>query len=482
MKLTYLGHQGWMISHLNTNVLVDPIFTRSFGTSSALRFHVYPPRRINMADMPKISAVVVTNEHLDHFHLISLQLIPKDIPIIMSDFMPQASIDILEADGQTVLQAKNGENIEISDIKLRLYLGDESSEFWEKRVCHAYFYTGELAVFIQSDAMVSHQFKEDIENELCIPPLVFVTTNNSQIPPQDIRGAFDNVLPLAEDNINHGPYGIRLLFELLTRYTEGLPYIPYIVLNGGGYVQEPMKHGLFLLGDQKILSEQANKLCLGQKIIGPYPGDCLVLNQGIIEIEKSDWIDIDEQKIESIKKQGAIDSKDVLQKGPIIPLETHSDSINILIEEELQIMAKCILLSKLGSFIIATDEYLDGPVNSNRFIINLNRVNELPIQYVLNINKCKFVEIEIPENEMITHFPYGIDMYFSDFVALLEGKIHIWELATARMNQWYLCSRLESPVAFLYRYFSEQVRPSIAKKMYHHIAENRDSLFSYHNQ
>lgn len=59
-----------------TRILVDPVVEASFGHSPRLRFEIHPARRIDLDLMPRVDAVVVTNEHLDHFHLPSLRRLP----------------------------------------------------------------------------------------------------------------------------------------------------------------------------------------------------------------------------------------------------------------------------------------------------------------------------------------------------------------------------------------------------------------------
>jgi L-ascorbate metabolism protein UlaG (beta-lactamase superfamily) len=85
MKATFLGHQSWLISSSNTNLLIDPVLYNSFGSDDDNSIEIYPPREINISRMPKIDAIILSHEHSDHFHIPTLIKF-KDTPILVSSF------------------------------------------------------------------------------------------------------------------------------------------------------------------------------------------------------------------------------------------------------------------------------------------------------------------------------------------------------------------------------------------------------------
>lgn len=478
LSTIFLGQQSWMVSLGSTNILIDPVLTTSFGTSPNLRFHIYPPREVELKSMPTISAVIITNEHLDHFHLDSLKLIPKGVPIIFGELMPEVCVDFAKLLGHDVHILSTEEIYEIGELVVQLYLGSEQSEFWEKRVYHAYIQPkmGGQGIFIQSDALLCQRFKDIVAEGLVAQPLVFIATNNAQIVPEGFNGTYDNLL-IPESQSNQGYFGIEILHQVVSEYLQGLPLIPHILLSGGGYIQEPMKHGPFLLSDTDKLAKLATELALYQKIHGCYPGQKLeFLDNECVETSVVEWVKIDKKRWLELsnldhKKVEALKSNwlryPIFTESYDEPLDKKLD----LIENFLERMAAPLMMSTLGSIITTLEEYLDGPIGPHRFIFHFLRSPEhSPIQYSLNCNKCTFERLDNICTEPLRRYPFGIEVYLNDFWSLLNGKIQIWELATGRLRQWYLTDQpLLSPVGFLYCFFSEQVQPELAQKMYTYI-------------
>ena len=52
MEVTLLGHQSWLITSGNTNILIDPVLYDSFGSGDDNSIEIYPPRLINFNVMP----------------------------------------------------------------------------------------------------------------------------------------------------------------------------------------------------------------------------------------------------------------------------------------------------------------------------------------------------------------------------------------------------------------------------------------------
>ena len=114
---------------------------------------------------------------------------------------------------------------------------------------------------------------------------------------------------------------------------------------------------------------------------------------------------------------------------------------------------------------------MNGPTGPYRFATRLYASGQGHIlTAALEINRCRFDWLGLGEAEILQKIPFGVDLHLVDFHELLQGGIQIWELATARMRQWYVgWDRLKCPISFLYGYFSEQVRPDLASRMYDRI-------------
>ena len=96
LSTTYIGHQSWMVSTESTHILIDPVLTRGFGFSEHLEFTVFPHREVLVDRLPAIAAVVLTNEHLDHFHIPSLKLLPPTVQVYLPDTAPAVVFDTLD--------------------------------------------------------------------------------------------------------------------------------------------------------------------------------------------------------------------------------------------------------------------------------------------------------------------------------------------------------------------------------------------------
>jgi L-ascorbate metabolism protein UlaG (beta-lactamase superfamily) len=74
MKITLLGHQGWRFTNGGRSFLLDPIL-EEIGNGRE-RLPVWPARRLDLAKLGPIDAVVVSHEHNDHFSLDTLAALP----------------------------------------------------------------------------------------------------------------------------------------------------------------------------------------------------------------------------------------------------------------------------------------------------------------------------------------------------------------------------------------------------------------------
>jgi len=77
MRVTYIGHATLLINIGRQQVLTDPNFDNTLG-----RFlpRVSEPG-IALADLPPLSAILITHAHADHLSFRSLELLPRQVPI-----------------------------------------------------------------------------------------------------------------------------------------------------------------------------------------------------------------------------------------------------------------------------------------------------------------------------------------------------------------------------------------------------------------
>jgi hypothetical protein len=479
MELVFLGHQSWLISHKSTNVLLDPLLLNSFGHCEAVNFEVYPPRTIKVPAMPRISAVILSHEHLDHFHLPSLDRLSREVPFYVSRIMPYCIVDAVRKLGFTVHEVNECEPFTIGHLELILYPGGPETIFWESRVHQVYAYPKEAAksgVFIAVDALVSDVFKQHLTARKIPPMKAIVCANNSQVVPQGAQGAHTNLLPIPDRDTLRNP-GVSLLHEILVRYLKGLPPVPHVILCGNGFFDPDQPFGPFLYSDNKRLAEIATELGYAEMVHGPLPGEALDLDAPTVFASPVSWIecDIDYQNQLLAKRDAFMQDP---RPQPIRSLlgavvsEEEYDKIHERIKEELSFIARSIMVAPVGKAAVATNEHLIGSIGSRRILFRfVGGLNGEVVQYALDINRAQFVPDDTPTELILQTFPYGVEMHMKDFAGVLNGELQIWDLAGTAMRSWYARDRYSNVICFLYMTYGEQVRPDLAAKIYDQAIE-----------
>jgi hypothetical protein len=452
------------------------VLSESFGTSEELQFRIYPYRRINLSAMPPPDAVVITNEHLDHFHLQSLMLLRPGTRILVGDLFPDVCRRAIEECGHVVQTLPDERPVKVKDLAVSLYRCAPASKFWEKRVCHAVISSIHLgSVIIQSDGLVSESLIRDARMGVLGDISLFIATNNAQVPPQGAAGTYENLLPL---NAGRPPaLGVDIFHEVLCAIPEQVGSIPHLAVCGGGYVQFPAKHGHFRWSDARALQRYLAPLSLAQMVHIPEPGQCLRLRRCGDEIEcdvtQSHWV----ERLDTASSESFVHMESEWFQRSVFG-EVSNSEIKDALEQalaSLNFLAPILVSTPFGQGVAACHQYVGGPVGGIRFAVRLfNDSPSMMTSFGLDITDAKFFPLEMTEEEVLTSVPFGIDVHIADWNALNEGRLQIWELATARMRQWYMgMDPLFSPIAFFYCLFSEQVRPSLAARMYQHIRSSK---------
>ncbi len=121
---TFLGHQGWMFRSARSCILVDPLLCEEFGHAHALSYRVFPPRILKPAAFPRLSAVILTHEHDDHFDIPSLAQIDRRVPVFLSSRSSMAGVRILGEMGFAVHPLIPGAVFEFGELEVVPLCGD----------------------------------------------------------------------------------------------------------------------------------------------------------------------------------------------------------------------------------------------------------------------------------------------------------------------------------------------------------------------
>ncbi|MDR0219566.1 MAG: MBL fold metallo-hydrolase [Enterobacteriaceae bacterium] len=478
MKLTFIGHQSWLVSHKNTNILVDPVLGSTMGNSRYIKFEMYPPRDVDINNMPLIDGIFISHEHVDHFDIDTLSTLPKGIPIYISLLMPSCIKIALEKLGHEVILHSFEEKIKIKDIKIIPFSAPYETILWESRVTQyliSDINDDECNGFIAVDAIISEEFIEKIGNEYKNPQWIIVA-NNSQCTPKTAQGAYTNLLPLESSRLSGKNYrGVKLLNSILIDYIKEIPEETNVIICGNGFINPRENYGPFLFSDNKALSESANQLSIKKNVYGPYPGEIIEITNNNVSIQDSEWIKLNKNKHQELKNKlnEYMDPNYNVKPSPFIPVldEIHEVEENNgldIIEKELTDIARALAIDPLiGRLAISMNSYLNGALNEYRVLIKFKDRN---FGYAYSVSKCQFVKIDTDES-YLSEYPFGIEIYIQDFIGLCLGKIQIWDLAGTSIRSWYLGGIYENMIVFFYKYFGEQRRPDLALKVYESYIE-----------
>ena len=447
MELTFIGHQSWLISAQGTNIVVDPVFSERIGRDDD-EMSIYPPRKVFTQKMPKVDATVISHEHADHFHLPTIRNL-KHQPICMGPLMPSCIKKILEYENIYPTVLKFQTPFVVGDLEVTLFPSSKATVFWESRVSQVLIRSlkSKKSVFLAIDALTSEDCKRFIHTKNINVDTVIVS-NNAQITPYGVRESLENF----HNKYDHAVRGLSILQELLVNYLEGLGKVQNIIICGGGVAKRYNDDfGELILSDQDELAYIANQI-IKKNVYGLLPGqqiDISTNEQSIIDI---DWITRDDMAMIKIKKRGLefrsnpsfVDIRQVNKKH--FP--------DYCIENALLHLARNIMLSEMGD--ICLQNIVQERHQKYGFLMKFRTVSNETLYYALNFNNARFEKIS---EEYIDIISTGIEMFLDDFIAILEGEIQVLDLAGIGMRSWYIKDILNSPIAFFYNYFGEQVQP-----------------------
>jgi beta-lactamase family protein len=129
-SVTYLGHQGWLVSGEASRVLIDPLLTEEY--SPGFQATIYPPRKLTFSKFPPIDAIILSHEHSDHVNLPSLRLLDRRIPLLFPERSSLAIRTVISQLGFQVVPTAVGDRFSIGDLTIRLLGGEHRDDDLEE--------------------------------------------------------------------------------------------------------------------------------------------------------------------------------------------------------------------------------------------------------------------------------------------------------------------------------------------------------------
>ncbi|MFE5710139.1 MBL fold metallo-hydrolase [Streptomyces sp. NPDC056501] len=479
LELTFLGHQTWHITDGLSSVLLDPILAPAFGAGS-LEFAIWPPRTVDTQGMPTPNAVILSHEHLDHFHLPSLDLLARTVPIYTGTTTPAAVTDAIEALGFTIHRLDHTQPLNVGDIEITLYPAGARTLFWEKRVSQPLVRLSGTTgndVFIGVDADVSDLYIEQLTQGTLAPPRLAVVSNNAQTVPYGALGADNNLLP-GMDGPRNRTTGVQILNGLLIDYLKPLDGVRDVALCGNGFTAPRSPHGPFLYADHQALAATANELQHLFRVHGPRPGDRLTVpaGDGPLTTSRVPWVTPDPvvEKTALASLASFLDSPQRIEPTPVTPpLDKEEwESAETMVAEELPRLARELIATRTGALATSIHDYLHGPLGPHRAVLRLldppGRPGDVDT-YAWNITGPTWDKVETTSREeAMAAYPFGVEIYFQDLAAIFLGRAQIWDVVGGSYQGWHIGENLDSPVYALFAIYGEHQRPDLAARCYAH--------------
>ncbi|MFD7735301.1 MBL fold metallo-hydrolase [Kitasatospora phosalacinea] len=476
LELTFLGHQTWLVQGGGHRVLIDPVLNEAFGLPGRAECRIWPPRTVDAHLMPRPDAVVLTHEHLDHFHLPSLDLLDRRVPVYTGPLLPAPVEEAIAALGFTVHRVDHTTPIELGELRVTLYPAGAKTLFWEDRVVQPCLRVADgPAVFIAVDADPSDLYLQQVAEGTQPAPRMAVVSNNSQIVPPGMPASSVNLLP-GMDGTRHKT-GLSVLHQLLLDVLAPLDGVKDVALCGNGFLPPASPHGPFLYSDHPKMAAAANGLQHLFRVHGPRPGERLTVPAPPADKVTTDqvgWVRIDEQaEYETLVAHAAFlaDPGDV----QLVPLaEPPADDAQALavVRAQLPRLGRELLATNAGMLACSIHEYLSGPLEAHRAVLRLKDgpQGEL-LQFAWDVTLADFVQVEATgREEAMAAYPFGAEMFFGDFAALLTGRLQVWDVAGGAMECWHIGGPLDSLVYAFFGIYGEHQRPDLAALTYQAMA------------
>lgn len=122
-ELTFLGHQGWLVSSRGHRLLIDPLLGDRVGRGGRVGVP-FPPRRFGPEPMPPCDAVLFTHEHCDHFDPGSLARLERHTRVLHSSRSSRALRQVVAELGFAGEPLSPGDVVRVGELELHLFAPD----------------------------------------------------------------------------------------------------------------------------------------------------------------------------------------------------------------------------------------------------------------------------------------------------------------------------------------------------------------------
>jgi hypothetical protein len=122
-------------------------------------------------------------------------------------------------------------------------------------------------------------------------------------------------------------------------------------------------------------------------------------------------------------------------------------------------MARELVATRTGALASGIHDYLHGPVGSRRAVLRLldppGAAGAIE-SYAWDITGPAWEPMESTgREEAMAAYPFGMEIYYQDLIAVLEGRAQIWDVVGGSYQGWHIGEPLDSPVYVLFAVYGE---------------------------
>jgi hypothetical protein len=463
--LTFLGHQGWLVSTATTNLLIDPLLTDGFGHGGLLG-RLYPPRVLDFDAFPPIDAVVLSHEHDDHFDIPSLVQLDRAIPIYLSSRSSIAAHALVAELGFEVRPLAPDATVEIGDLRYHSYTCDHrgagQGDEWDvfpMFVCDAGGH-GSLLSSIDVATMVT---------ELPGPVRVWAHAHNST------RTEFQRLRSHPSASMATSSDAAALLAAVLRRFaaleaSHGVPEVAWVCGQGWSFPDERawINHEAFPVTTTQIAEALA---CTSPSLQAhaPAPGSCVELEHGRVVATRSAQTWIRPAARDRWPDRRFAPEHESREYTPVSGrVESSAAELDALVVE-LDDLARHLYAGPVFRSLCSLPPTVAGVPAAIGFSL---RIDDSDARVVLRYepSACRFVPIpagEQPERALLS----GIECYASDLLAFARGRLSPSALCYAgRLRTWnHAPQRLWFSAYELWTWHHPLRRPDRAATLYREL-------------
>jgi hypothetical protein len=468
MKLTFLGHQSWIVSHNGTNIYVDPVLTESFGHGVTTQFPIFPPRTVDWSNLPSPSAVVLSHEHHDHFHPISLAALAgkQKIPVFIGAAMPAFVRRLLGRLGLESVTLNDGGTTEIGDLILRLFRCSPNVARWEDKSYQPLISVkgdARLSVFNSVDAPISESYGRQVLSGGLPSPATVIVANNTQCAPVE---RYSNLLVGKNHTRASSRDALSLIMDGILPSLRGFPDAAQVLICGNGFYEPRQEFGSFLYSDNTALARGLQPF-MRCPILGLLPGQSIAAIPEAGPIEESFVQRHEERRRQLVESSEAAYNGDRKLRA-IVPASaaTCAAPDPSGIDKGLRALAMGIMQAEIGRRIGRLDEYTGKPLGPSRFLLRLlDTSGKAHSHHALNVNEATFERVDISATQALTEYPFGLEMFAVDFLGLCNGDLHVWDVMNVSSRSWFVGDYRTNMAMFMFEYFGEHVQPWLTERV-----------------